>query len=68
MALFRFVVMGSPQQPVMEVDGVHTIAELHHVIARGRFVEGRLVPEYCEGVTCGALIATSRIQMVMEVE
>ena len=68
MALFRFAVMGSPQQPVMDVDGVHTIAELHQVLAHSRFVEGRLVPEYCEGVTCGALISTSRIQMVMEVD
>lgn len=68
MALFRFVVVGSSQQPVMDVDGVHDIAELHTLIARSRFVEGRLVPEYCEGVTCGALIATSRIQMVMTVD
>ena len=68
MALFRFVVVGAPQQPVMEVDGVHSISELHQVIARSRFVEGRLEPEHCKGANCGALIATSRIQMVMEVE
>lgn len=68
MGQFRFVVVGSQQQPVMDVDGVHEIVELHKVIERSRFVEGRLVPEYCEGVTCGALIATSRIQMVMEVD
>lgn len=31
MALFRFAVVGSPQQPVMEVDGVHCLIELYEV-------------------------------------
>lgn len=68
MGLFRFAMIGTSQQPVMEVDGVHTAVELNEMIRRERFVVGRLVPEYCEGVNCGALLATSRIQMVTEVD
>lgn len=64
---FRFGLVGSPQSPVMEVD-VADLDELHDLMWRGRFVRGRLAPEYCEGESCGALIATSRITMVMEVD
>lgn len=63
---FRFCLMGSSQQPVIEVD-VACLHDLHQLLSTNRFIEGRLVEIDGDGVQCNVLIAATRVQMVVEV-
>ena len=66
MARFKFYMSGSAQPLVLEV-GPRDISELHDAMARSRFVQGEIV-ETEDGTTPGVLIATSRIQLVMDAD
>jgi hypothetical protein len=65
MGLFRFHLIG-PMQPVELEVTARDIGELNALISCQRFVEGRLAEPDGDGVLAGMLIATSRIQCVME--
>jgi hypothetical protein len=65
MASFRFHLIGSPVPVDVDVP-VHSIGELNDIVSRQRFVEGRLTQPDGDGVLLGMLIATSRIQCVVE--
>ena len=65
MATFRFHMIGSGQPVEVDV-AAQTIGDLNEIITRQRFVEGRLTQPDCDGVLPGVLLATSRIQCVLE--
>ena len=65
MATFRFHLVGSPLPVDLEV-AADSINHLGELITRQRFVEGRLTQPDGDGVLLGMLIATSRIQCVVE--
>ncbi len=68
MGVFRFHLIGNHQPVELDVPAVSAIGELGEVITRQRFVEGRLTQPDGDGVLLGMLIATSRIQCVVESE
>ncbi|WP_454884166.1 hypothetical protein [Sphingomonas oryzagri] len=65
MATFRFHLIGSVQPVDLEV-AASTIGDLCQAMSCQRFVEGRLTQPDGDGVLLGMLIATSRIQCVLE--
>ena len=65
MGLFRFHLIGA--QPVELEVAASTISDLNSIVSCQRFVEGRLTEPDSDGVILGMLIATSRIQCVVEV-
>lgn len=65
MGTFRFHLIGSRQPVQLEV-AASTIGDLNEVISSRRFVEGRLIEPDDDGVLAGMLIATSRIEAVVE--
>jgi hypothetical protein len=65
MGTFRFHLIGA--QPLDLEVGASTIRDLAGLISRERFVEGRMTQPDGNGVLAGVLIATSRIQCVVEV-
>lgn len=65
MAIFRFHLIGNHMPVELEV-GVGTIGELGEIITRQRFIEGRLTQLDSDGVLAGMLVATSRVQCVVE--
>ncbi|MDB5684786.1 MAG: hypothetical protein JWM75_2484 [Sphingomonas bacterium] len=65
MATFRFHLVG-PSQPVELDVAANSISELNEIVSRQRFVEGRLTEPDGDGVLLGMLIATARIQCVVE--
>ena len=65
MAAFRFHLVGNSQPVELEV-AASTISDLCHMMSCRRFVEGRLVEPDGDGTMLGMLIATSRIQCVVE--
>lgn len=67
MAAFKFFLVGTNEAPVLEVEA-DTLAQLSEIAARSRFIEGRMVEVDGEGVSCGALIPVSRIQLIAETE
>lgn len=64
MATFRFNLIGA--QPVVLEVAARDISELSTLMSCQRFVEGRLVEPDGDGALLGMLIATSRIQCVVE--
>lgn len=64
---FRFCLMGASQHPLVEVR-VGSLAELHEMLDRQRFVAGHLADADEHGVQPAVLIATSRVQMVIEAD
>ena len=66
MTCFRFHLIGPTQPVIMEV-AVASIADLRTLMACQRFVEGRLSEPDGDGVLLDMLIATSRIECVIEV-
>ncbi len=67
MGVFRFHLIGVVQPIDLEV-AAETISELNEIVSRQRFVEGRLTQPDGDGVLLGTLIATSRIQCVLELQ
>lgn len=65
MGIFRFHLMGSRQPIDLEV-AASTIGDLDELLSCRRFVEGRMVEADSDGVLLGMLIATSRIECVVE--
>ena len=65
MIIFRFHLIGNSLPVELEVDAL-TIGDLNQIVGRQRFVEGGLVQPDGDGVLLGMLIATSRIQCVVE--
>lgn len=65
MGVFRFLLIG-PAQPVEFEVAARDIGELNALLSCQRFVEGRLIGPDGDGVLAGMLIATSRIQCVVE--
>jgi len=65
MATFRFHLIGSVQPVDLEVAAT-TVGDLNEMISCRRFLEGRLTQPDGDGVLLGMLIATSRIQCVVE--
>jgi hypothetical protein len=66
MARFKFYLIGSCDAPVLDV----AVADLHELNAQmscNRFVEGHMTEVDADGVLQGVLIATSRVQLVMDV-
>jgi hypothetical protein len=62
--VFRLHLIGAaPLELEIDASGIR---ELSEIISRQRFVEGRLTQPDGDGVLAGALIATSRIQCVIE--
>ena len=66
MATFRFHLIGAAQPVELDI-AAGSIGDLNEIITRQRFVEGRLTQPDGDGVLAGMLIATSRIQCVIEV-
>ncbi|WP_294040698.1 hypothetical protein [Sphingomonas sp.] len=66
MSTFRFHLIGSAQPVELDVVA-STMAELAGLVSRQRFIEGRMTQPDSDGVLSGMLIATSRIQCVVEV-
>jgi hypothetical protein len=66
MRQYRFHLIGPGQPLDLEVDA-ETISALNEIVSRHRFVEGRMVAPDEDGVLPSVLIATSRIQCVVEV-
>ena len=64
MGLFRFHLIGA--QPVELEVAASTISDLNVLASCNRFIEGRLTEPDGDGVMLGMLIATSRIQCVIE--
>ena len=64
MAVFRFHLIGAP--PVELEVAARDISDLSAMMACHRFVEGRLTEAESDGVLAGVLLATSRIQCVVE--
>ena len=67
MAVFRFHLIGSQKHVDLEVASP-TIGDLQTEITCSRFVEGRLTEPNGDGVLLGILVATSRIECVVEVD
>lgn len=67
MALFKFFLVGSSEAPVLEVPFDH-LSDLHHAMARSRFVEGRMVEINSNATSCGVLIPMGRIQLIAEAD
>lgn len=65
MAAFRFHLIGSHQPVELDV-AAGTISDVGEIITRQRFIEGRLTQPDGDGVMLGMLIATSRIQCIVE--
>src|SRR5690242_8578961 len=65
MATFRFHLIGSAQPIELEVSAA-TASDLNAMLSCQRFVEGRMTQPDGDGVLLGMLIATSRIQCVVE--
>lgn len=65
MGRFRFHLIGA--QPVELEVAASTIGDLAGLVSCQRFVEGRMTQPDGDGVLAGVLIATSRIQCVIEV-
>jgi len=65
MGTFRFHLIGTAQPVEIEV-AASTMNELAGLVSRERFVEGRMTQPDGDGVLAGVLIATSRIQCVIE--
>jgi len=65
MATFRFHLVGNNLPVDLDV-AASSISELGDIVTRQRFVEGRLTQPDGDGVLLGMLIATSRIQCVVE--
>lgn len=63
MGRFKFCLIGSPQRPVLELEA-SDVAELHHWLARARYIEGRMVEIDGEQTDCEVLIPANRIQMI----
>ncbi|GAA0673260.1 hypothetical protein GCM10009102_26060 [Sphingomonas insulae] len=67
MGTFRFHLMGARQPIDLEV-AASTIGDLDEMLSCRRFVEGRLVEPDSDGVLRGMLIATSRIECVVDAD
>ena len=65
MGVFRFHLIG-PSDPIVLEVAASTIGGLHKEMTCSRFVEGRLVEPDGDGVLLGMLVATSRIECVIE--
>ena len=65
MGVFRFHLIGSAQSVELEVVA-STVGDLNTMLSCQRFVEGRMTQPDDDGVLLGVLIATSRIQCVVE--
>ena len=65
MGLFRFHLIGSQKHVDLEV-AASTIGDLIKEMSCNRFVEGRLTEPDGDGVLLGMLIATSRIECVVD--
>jgi len=66
MARFKFYLIGSADAPVLDVEATD-LRELNRQISGNRFIEGHVAEGDADGVLAGVLIATSRIQFVMEI-
>lgn len=65
MARFRIFLIGSPTP--LDVDlPINSVAELHEIASRSRFIEGHMAEPDLSGVCPGVLIPTCRLQMVLE--
>lgn len=65
MGVFRFHLIGSAQPVELEI-AAGSIDELRQIVSCDRFVQGRMAAPNGDGVLAGVLIATSRIQCVIE--
>ena len=65
MGTFRFYLIGTAQPVELEVSA-SSISDLNATLSCQRFIEGRLTQPDDDGVLAGVLIATSRIQCVIE--
>lgn len=66
MGTFRFHLIGAPAPIELEV-AASTIGDLNKDVTCSRFLEGRIVEPDGDGVLLGMLIATSRLECVVEV-
>ena len=64
---FRFCLMGSSLQALVDVP-VASIGDLHALLDSARFITGHLRDADEHGVQAGVLIASSRVQMVIEAD
>ena len=65
MAIFRFHLIGNNMPVELEV-AARCINDLGQIVTTQRFIVGRLTQPDHDGVLPGMLIATSRIQCVVE--
>lgn len=65
MGVFRFHLIGAGKHVDLEV-AASTIGDLHKEMTCNRFVEGSLVEPDGDGALLGMLIATSRIECVVD--
>lgn len=65
MGSFRFHLIGAP--PVELEVAASSIGELAAIVSGQRFLEGSMIQPDCDGVLAGVLVATARIQCVVEI-
>lgn len=65
MGMFRFHLIGTAQPVELEV-AASSIGDLNAMLSSQRFFEGRMTQPDGDGVLAGVLIATSRIECVVE--
>lgn len=66
MARFKLFLIGASQPVEMDLP-VANVAELNELASRARFLEGNMAEPDSDGVCCGVLVPTCRIQFVVEV-
>lgn len=62
---YRIHLIGVPQPIELEIAAT-TMAELNDMLSRQRFIEGRMVEPDGDGVLAAMLLASSRVQCVVE--
>ena len=65
MGTFRFHLIGTAQPIELEI-AASTMSDLAGLVSRQRFLEGRMTQPDGDGVLAAVLVATSRIQCVVE--
>ena len=66
MSVFRFHMVGTAELVELKVE-VASLDELHGLLSCHRFIAGRMTHPDADGVLNGVLLATGRVQCVLEV-
>lgn len=65
MARFKLFLVGTPQPLTVDLP-VSSLGDLNELASRARFITGNMAAPDHDGICCGVLIPTNRIQLVVE--